>query len=121
MYCDKRGGRGMRRFRVGGVALLLGMVVTLAGACGEVIGEPGARTATTQAAPAYAAKLETTLQAIIKDLSVPGAVVMITSPERGDWTKAFGTRTVKGGGPVTVDDHFRIGSNTKTMTGTVIL
>ena len=50
----------------------------------------------------------------------PGSVVLVTSPE-GDWIEAFGTRTLGGSDPVTVEDYFRIGSVTKTMTGTVIL
>ena len=38
-----------------------------------------------------------------------------------EYFAAYGTREYGGGDPVTVDDNFRIGSNTKTMTGTVIL
>ncbi|WP_344401165.1 serine hydrolase domain-containing protein [Catellatospora chokoriensis] len=95
-------------------------VTAFAGACGYTIGEP-ATWRTPAPTPAYAAQLQTTLQNIINDMRVPGAVVMITSPEKGDWTQTFGTRTVDGGGPVTVGDRFRIGSNTKTMTGTVLL
>ncbi|GAB4052758.1 serine hydrolase domain-containing protein [Catellatospora paridis] len=96
-------------------------VTAFAGACGYTIGEPATWQTPAPATPAYAAQLQNTLQTIISDMRVPGAVVMITSPEKGDWTQTFGTRTVDGGGPVTVGDRFRIGSNTKTMTGTVLL
>ncbi|WP_239165333.1 serine hydrolase domain-containing protein [Catellatospora citrea] len=110
----------MRRFSASGVIMSLVAVTAFAGACGYTIGEP-ATWRTPAPTPAYAAQLQTTLQNIINDMRVPGAVVMITSPEKGDWTQTFGTRTVDGGGPVTVGDRFRIGSNTKTMTGTVLL
>lgn len=48
-------------------------------------------------------------------------MVLISSPDQGEWTGTFGTGTWAAQVPLTVDDHFRIGSNTKTMTSTVIL
>ncbi|MGI8485102.1 MAG: serine hydrolase domain-containing protein, partial [Thermomicrobiales bacterium] len=53
-------------------------------------------------------------------LLVPGAVVLIRNQEM-EYAQAFGTRTLGKNDPVTIDDNFRIGSNTKTMTGTVLL
>jgi D-alanyl-D-alanine carboxypeptidase len=44
----------------------------------------------------------------------------VHSPQ-GNWTRTFGTQTLGGSEPVTANDHLRIGSNTKTWTGTVIL
>ncbi|WP_412538174.1 serine hydrolase domain-containing protein [Longispora sp. K20-0274] len=108
----------MRRFGATGVVLLL--IAGLAAACGNDDGAPS-KAAPSKAAPAYAGDLRKALETIIRDQRIPGAVVMVTSKEKGDWTATFGTRTVQGGAPVTADDHFRIGSNTKTMTGTVIL
>ena len=70
------------------------------------------------------------LQAEIRQLMranvIPGAVVLIRSPRRGDWsaafgTRALGTRALGTSEPMTLADHFRVGSNTKTMTATVIL
>jgi len=55
-----------------------------------------------------------------KQGEIPGAVVIVRSPTLGDWSEAFGTRQVGMTKPLGVDDHFRIGSTTKTMTGTVI-
>ena len=46
---------------------------------------------------------------------------LIASPDQGDWTGTFGTGTLGEEAPLTAGDHFRIGSNTKTMTSTVIL
>ena len=57
----------------------------------------------------------------MKDNVIPGSVVLIASPSQGDWTGTFGTGTLGEQVPMSVDDHFRIGSNTKTMTSTVIL
>jgi D-alanyl-D-alanine carboxypeptidase len=71
--------------------------------------------------PAYAAKLQPQLAQLAKDMLVSGAVVEVRSPELGDWTTTMGTRTFRGTEPVQVGDHIRIGSVTKTWTGTVIL
>lgn len=84
--------------------------------CGGEAGVGPAPTA--HATPAVV--LEAKLDEIRKDTLAPAAVVVVSSPH-GSWSKAWGTRELGGGAPVTVHDHFRIGSNTKTMTGTVIL
>jgi D-alanyl-D-alanine carboxypeptidase len=55
-----------------------------------------------------------------KELGVPGAVLLLRSPE-GEVTATYGVREFGGDDPVSLDDHIRVGSNTKTMTGTVIL
>ncbi|WP_433200946.1 serine hydrolase domain-containing protein [Nocardia sp. CA-107356] len=57
----------------------------------------------------------------MKDNVIPGAVVVVKSGKQGNWTAAFGTRTIDTSEPMSVDDYFRVGSNTKTMTSTVIL
>ena len=54
------------------------------------------------------------------ETTTPGAVVLVRQGDT-EYLAAYGTREYGGGDPVTVDDYFRIGSNTKTMTGTVIL
>jgi D-alanyl-D-alanine carboxypeptidase len=64
--------------------------------------------------------LQKTVKSLAADLMVPGAVVLVKTPE-GDFSYAYGTRTYRGSGPVSVADHIRIGSITKTWTGTVIL
>ncbi|WP_245568508.1 serine hydrolase domain-containing protein [Nocardia concava] len=71
--------------------------------------------------PAYAATLRPIIDKLMKDNVIPGAVVVVRSPKDGDWTATFGTGTLGENDPMTVDDHFRIGSNTKTMTVTVLL
>ena len=46
--------------------------------------------------------------------------MLIRTPD-GDWTAQFGTREVGAEEPIGADDYWRIASNTKTMTATVVL
>jgi D-alanyl-D-alanine carboxypeptidase len=71
--------------------------------------------------PAYAAKLQPQMEQLTQDMLVTGAVVHVRSAELGDWTTTIGTRTFRGTDPVQVGDRIRIGSVTKTWTGTVVL
>ncbi len=61
-------------------------------------------------------RIETTMATLL----VPGAVVLVRTPQE-EYIEAFGTRVLGDDVPVTTGDFFRIGSNTKTMTGTVLL
>lgn len=81
----------------------------------------GSSSATPGARPAYVAAVSESVTTTMKDNVIPGAVVLIASPDQGDWTGAFGTRTWGMDDPMQATDQFRIGSNTKTMTSTVIL
>ncbi len=71
--------------------------------------------------PAYATSLRPQIKQLMADMLVPGAVVAVRTPDRGNWTEAFGVRERGGKDSVTVDDYARIGSCTKTWTGQVIL
>ena len=71
--------------------------------------------------PDYALTLQSEIPRLMQANVIPGAVVLIRSPRRGDWSAAFGTRALGTSEPMTRVDHFRVGSNTKTMTATVIL
>ena len=73
------------------------------------------------AEPGYVGEATSAIEKVMKDNVIPGAVVLISSPDKGDWTGTFGTGTWAAEVPLTEADHFRIGSNTKTMTSTVIL
>jgi D-alanyl-D-alanine carboxypeptidase len=64
--------------------------------------------------------LQATLDSMADDFLLPGAVVLLRVPE-GEYILTHGVRGLDDPTPVTADDHIRIGSNTKTMTGTVIL
>ena len=61
--------------------------------------------------PSYAEVVRPKLEALFKDMAVPGAVALVRSAQLGDWSAAFGTRKIGMTEPLGVDDHFRIGSN----------
>lgn len=66
--------------------------------------------------------LEEAISKRMAQMLVPGAVVLWHTPDFV-FERAFGTRNIGAGAgdPICLDDHFRAGSNTKTMTGTVVL
>ena len=64
--------------------------------------------------------LSSLVHARMREMAIPATIVLLRTPEQ-TWTEAFGTRQLGIDDPVTTDDHFRIGSNTKTMTGTALL
>ncbi len=72
-------------------------------------------------APAYGARLQPELEELSRDMLVTGAVVQVRSAELGDWATTIGTRAFRGSDPVQAGDRVRIGSVTKTWTGTVVL
>ena len=79
-----------------------------------------------QAAPNQALKpIDTAvLQAVVekaaKDLYVPGAMVVVRTPQ-GEYRAAVGTTELDAATPPAADTHFRIASNTKTLTAAVIV
>lgn len=91
------------------------------GAGSTVAGSTGAGSTSAGAEPGYVAEVSEAVRKAMTDNVIPGAVVLISSPDQGDWTGTFGTGTWGQDSPMSVDDHFRIGSNTKTLTSTVIL
>jgi D-alanyl-D-alanine carboxypeptidase len=82
----------------------------------------GAPTSTsTGTEPAYAKVLREEIPKVMKANAIPGVVILIRSKDQGEWSATFGTAEIGKDVPMKIDDHFRIGSNTKTMTSTVIL
>ena len=67
------------------------------------------------------AQLDAAIAAKIDEMGIPGAVVGISIPGRLDYVRAVGVADTATGVPLTVDDHTRIGSVTKTFTGTAVL
>lgn len=76
---------------------------------------------TAEKLPAYAQALQTKLPEIMKANAIPGIVILVKSRDKGDWSATFGTGTIGQSLPPSMQDSFRVGSNTKTMTVTVIL
>jgi D-alanyl-D-alanine carboxypeptidase len=66
------------------------------------------------------AKVDAAARASFAKAFAPGAIVGVRTPE-GTWTAAYGVADPKAGTPMTVAMHTRIGSITKTFTGTVIM
>jgi D-alanyl-D-alanine carboxypeptidase len=60
------------------------------------------------------------IDAAAKKLMVPGAMVLLRTPQ-GDFTASFGTTELGAQTPPEVNTHFRIASNTKTMTAALIV
>ncbi|CAG9216661.1 Beta-lactamase [Paraburkholderia tropica] len=94
------------------VALATGIGVTVPGCGGNVT--------STSSEPAFATAARPEINALLADTMTPGAVVYVQSPN-GDWLESFGTAVRGTNTPIPTTAHFRVGSVTKTWTGTVIL
>lgn len=74
---------------------------------------------------AFPAEIELALEKIVDEAlaagDIPGALVGVWVPGQGAWQKAAGIGDLATAAPVTLDDHVRIASNTKTFVGVVIL
>jgi D-alanyl-D-alanine carboxypeptidase len=66
------------------------------------------------------AALDAVVEQTATDLHQPGMVVLVRTPQ-GEYVNTRGVTEYEGSTPVTLDTKVRIGSNTKTMTGTAIL
>lgn len=113
-----------RRLRAGGVLSttevtpmravgMLAAVLVLTSAC--------AAAPTAAAQPDLAAELDRVIEKRLTQMGAPGAIVSLSIPGEIDYVKAFGTADPATGAPMEVADHHRIGSVTKTFTGTAVL
>ena len=101
-------------------AALLAIAALVAGCAdgGAAAGPPSPSASAAIAADAGALRAQ--FEGLATELGVPGAAMLVRTPQ-GEVTAVFGATQLHGSTPVSLDDHIRIGSNTKTMTGTVIL
>ena len=67
------------------------------------------------------ARLNAAIEARVAEMGVPGAIVSLSIPGEIDYVRAVGVSDTATGAPMSVDDHTRIGSVTKTFTGTAVL
>ena len=81
------------------------------------------------------AELQSALDRVMKKDHIPGVIIGIWAPGKGEWVHAQGLAKVPPGKaepypptpdapaarPMTLDDRFRIASNTKTFTGETVL
>ncbi|AID58842.1 minor tail protein [Mycobacterium phage Gaia] len=65
--------------------------------------------------PADQAAVDAIVEESRAESGQPGVIIQITGP-RGNYTKAYGTTVGGTVRPITVDDHFRMGSSTKMFT-----
>src|SRR6516162_701717 len=70
--------------------------------------------------PIDKAALQTLVDTTARELLIPGAVVLLRTPQ-GEFTVSYGTTLLGANSPPRADTHFRIASNTKTMTAAVIV
>jgi len=70
--------------------------------------------------PIDQAALQTMVDTTARELLIPGAVVLLRTPQ-GEFTVSYGTTLLGATSPPGVDTHFRIASNTKTMTAAMIV
>jgi CubicO group peptidase (beta-lactamase class C family) len=77
-------------------------------------------TPATSLKPIDRAALQNTVDTTTKELVVPGAMVLLRTPQ-GEFIVGYGTTKLDDAIPSRISTHFRIASNTKTMTSAVIM
>ena len=95
--------------------LLVGVALLIA-ACSR----PGSTGGSPALKPIDQAALQTMVDTTAKELLIPGAVVLLRTPQ-GEFAVTYGTTLLGATSPPRADTHFRIASNTKTMTAAVIM
>ena len=117
----------VRLIRIAGLAA--GLVAMIAGCAAPVAPTDSSSSTTTvvSAAPLTSAlktidpkTFQATVEGLAKQLMVPGAVVELRTPQ-GNFTAAVGTTGLGVQTPPTASTHFRIASNTKTMTAALVV
>src|SRR5438309_5639169 len=98
-----------------GASVLVGVALLIA-ACSR----PGSTAGSSALKPIDPAALKTMVDRTAKELLIPGAVVLLRTPQ-GEFTVTYGTTLLGATTPPRADTHFRIASNTKTMTAAVIV
>jgi D-alanyl-D-alanine carboxypeptidase len=97
-------------------ASLLVAVALLIAACSRF----GSTAGSSALRPIDQAALQTMVDTTARELLIPGAVVLLRTPQ-GEFTVTYGTTLLGATSPPRADTHFRIASNTKTMTAAVIV
>ena len=93
-----------------GASLLVGVALLIA-ACSP----PGSTGGSSALKSIDQVGLQTMVDTTAKELMIPGAVVLLRTPQ-GEFTVTYGTTLLGATSPPRADTHFRIASNTKTMT-----
>ncbi|MDT5076314.1 MAG: D-alanyl-D-alanine carboxypeptidase [Mycobacterium sp.] len=112
------------------IAALAACVVLVSASCSSST-EPTSSSSATTIATTSAPKssllktvdpkaFQATIERLAKELTVPGALVLLRTPQ-GNFTAAVGTTVLGAQTPPDAGTHFRIASNTKTMTAALIV
>jgi len=104
------------QFPIRSTASLLVCVTLLVGACSR----PGSMADSSALKVIDQTALQTMVANTAKELLVPGALVLLRTPQ-GEFTATYGTTQLGTASPPGPRTHFRIASNTKTMTAAVIM
>jgi D-alanyl-D-alanine carboxypeptidase len=97
-----------------------GLVALLLAGCSRESAPSGSPAGSSALKPIDPAALQTMVDSTIRELLIPGAVVLLRTPQ-GEFIAASGTTRLGASTPPRADTHFRAASNTKTMTAAVIL
>ena len=82
--------------------------------------QPGSSAGSSALKPIDRSALQAMVDTTTRELQVPGAMVLLRTPQ-GDFTVSSGTTQLGTTTPPRADTHFRIASNTKSMTAAVIV
>jgi D-alanyl-D-alanine carboxypeptidase len=93
---------------------ILGIVIVVACSVGTMGASP------TALKPFDPVAFQGAVEAIAKELLLPGAMVLLRTPQ-GEFAFGYGATELGGTTPPRADTHFRAASNTKTMTAAVIV
>jgi len=104
------------KLKVPAVALLTG--VTLA--CVTGLSLSCTRQRASALKPIDQSALQTLVARTARELLIPGVMVLLRTPQ-GEFAVSYGTTLLGATNPPSEDTHFRIASNTKTMTAAVIM
>nr|WSW44496.1 beta-lactamase family protein [Streptomyces sp. NBC_01001] len=74
-----------------------------------------------QLTPAVARQLDDAVRKVMSEARIPGVMVSLSAPGKGDYVRAFGVADKATGRPISTDMNMRIGSVTKTFTVTALL
>ncbi len=85
-----------------------------------LLGAGAASNQTAALKPIDQGALQAMVSATARELLIPGAVVLLRTPQ-GEFTAAYGTTQIGTTNPPTAGTYFRIASNTKTMTAAAIV
>src|SRR5882724_5162013 len=104
-----------RRGHLHDASFLVGVALLIA-----VCSRPGSTAGSSALKPIDQAALQTMVDTTAKALLIPGAVVLLRTPQ-GEFTVTYGATLLGATIQPRADTHFRIASNTKTMTAAVIV